>query len=414
MASTLGEHMFVTVGSVPGQGGTASVGLGRGDFRVQEVNHGQDRRSFVIIEVSASAVHRRADRFLARFGEGTQRTYAYHLVDHLRWLAATGLSEERLNIADLRRYMALCGVEYPGPMGVSWLARPLGPSALDVRAACLKGYYLDLTTRENVNCLLRAALSAVGPVSARARDRSMLGHLSSAAPVNPLLGGGAPRRYPRLLPDGATEVMLGAVRTARDRMIVTWLADSGMRIGELCGLWFCDLHLRSDHPCGERKAPHVHVVKRANPNRASAKRGFPAALVEGVVTGGIIRRASPAMVTAYHEYLIDDYHNLRALAQTDLVLVQLSGERAGAPLSTHGARQMLERAGRRGGLGRVRPHAFRHSWATALAEATGGNLKAVADEGGWKSAQTVEDTYAHLAGSAALEAALARVWGTRP
>ena len=359
-------------------------------------------------------MHRRADRFLARFGEGTQRTYAYHLVDHLRWLAATGLSEERLNIADLRRYMALCGVEYPGPMGVSWLARPLGPSALDVRAACLKGYYLDLTTRENVNCLLRAALSAVGPVSARARDRSMLGHLSSAAPVNPLLGGGAPRRYPRLLPDGATEVMLGAVRTARDRMIVTWLADSGMRIGELCGLWFCDLHLRSDHPCGERKAPHVHVVKRANPNRASAKRGFPAALVEGVVTGGIIRRASPAMVTAYHEYLIDDYHNLRALAQTDLVLVQLSGERAGAPLSTHGARQMLERAGRRGGLGRVRPHAFRHSWATALAEATGGNLKAVADEGGWKSAQTVEDTYAHLAGSAALEAALARVWGTRP
>ena len=41
--------------------------------------------------------------------------------------------------------------------------------------------------------------------------------------------------------------MLAAVRTARDRMIVTWLADSGLRVGELCGVWFCDLHLRTDH-----------------------------------------------------------------------------------------------------------------------------------------------------------------------
>jgi hypothetical protein len=67
------------------------------------------------------------------------------------------------------------------------------------------------------------------------------------------------------------------------------LAGSGMRIGELCGLWFCDLHLRRDHPCGQRRGPHVHVVKRINPNGAAAKRGYPAAVVDGVVTGGIAR-----------------------------------------------------------------------------------------------------------------------------
>jgi len=53
---------------------------------------------------------------------------------------------------------------------------------------------------------------------------------------------------------------------------------------------------------------------------------------------------------------------------------------------------MIERAGRRAGLGLIKPHAFRHSWASALTEATGGNTKAVADEGGWMSAQTVETT----------------------
>ena len=163
--------------------------------------------------------------------------------------------------------------------------------------------------------------------------------------------------------------------------------------------------------CGERKGPHVHIVKRRNLNGASAKTGRPVKIVDGVITGGTIRRASPAMVDSYHEYVAEDYYRVRALAQTDLVLVHTVGATAGQALSTHGARQMIERAGRRAGLGLVKPHAFRHTWATALTEATGGNTKAVADEGGWSSSQTVEETYAHLAGDPTLEAALATIWG---
>jgi integrase len=379
-------------------------------LRVQPVNHRDGRRSYVVVDVAAGAVHRRADRFLATFSEGTQRTYAYHLVDHLRWLEAHGYSEDSVTVEDLKRYMALCGAQHAGPLGVPWRDVSLSDNALAVRAACLKGYYLDLTGREGINPTLRAALSATQLATGRDRDRSLLGHLARSLPANPLSRGVPPRRHPRMLPDGTTDVMLASVRTARDRMIVTWLSDSGMRIGELSGLWFCDLHLVRDHRCGQRKSPHVHVVKRSNPNRASAKKGFPATVIDGVVTGGIIRRASPAMISSFHEYLAEDYHRVRAAATTDLVLVQLAGERAGEPLSTHGVRQMLDRAGRRGGLGRVRPHAFRHTWATALTEATGGNTKAVADEGGWTSAQTVEDTYAHLAGDTALDAALQRVW----
>jgi len=381
------------------------------DLRVQVVNHRGGQRSHVVLDVSSGVVHRRAEGFLAGFGEGTQRTYAYHLVDHLRWLAAYGYREDTVGIGDLRRYMALCGVEFTGPLGTPWRATPLSESAQQVRAACVKGYYLDLTTREGVNEPLRAALSARRLVNGKDRDRSMLGHLTTSMAANPLSHGTPPRRHPRLLPDGAAAAMLDAVRTARDRMIVTWLADSGLRIGELCGVWFCDLHLRADHRCGERKGPHVHLVRRRNPNGASAKTGRPARVVDGIVTGGTVRRASPAMVATYHEYLIEDYHRLRAVADGSLVLVQLTGEHAGAGLSTHGARQMLERAGRRAGLGVIKPHAFRHTWATALTEATGGNTKAVADEGGWASAATVEDTYAHLAGDAGLEAALHRVWG---
>jgi len=80
----------------------------------------------------------------------------------------------------------------------------------------------------------------------------------------------------RLWPELAERpVMLALCKTA---------VATGMRIGELCGLWFCDLHVRKDHPCGERQGPHVHIVKRVNPNRASAKTGFPALVVNGMVS----------------------------------------------------------------------------------------------------------------------------------
>jgi hypothetical protein len=49
------------------------------DLRVQVANHQGGQRSYVVLDVSTGVVHRRAERFLAGFGEGMQRTYAYRL-----------------------------------------------------------------------------------------------------------------------------------------------------------------------------------------------------------------------------------------------------------------------------------------------------------------------------------------------
>ena len=117
-----------------------------------------------------------------------------------------------------------------------------------VRATCLKGCYVDVTTREDVNsrrCARRCRRNGWSTAGIGTGRRWGTGGVGG---VERLTRGVLPRKHPRLLPDGARDRMLDAVRTARDRMIVTWLGDSGMRIGELCGLWFCDLHLRKDHP----------------------------------------------------------------------------------------------------------------------------------------------------------------------
>jgi len=95
------------------------------DIRVQLVNHRGGQCSYLVLDVATGSVHNHADKFLSSFCEGTQRTYAYHLVDHLRWLAVNGYHEDSIRIQDVMRYLALCAPsttghwEHPG-VRVRW------------------------------------------------------------------------------------------------------------------------------------------------------------------------------------------------------------------------------------------------------------------------------------------------------
>ena len=67
-------------------------GLVVGDLRVQVPERAGGRRSFTIVWPEG-AVHEAADAFLRTHdGSGTQRTYAFLLVDHLRWLEREALT----------------------------------------------------------------------------------------------------------------------------------------------------------------------------------------------------------------------------------------------------------------------------------------------------------------------------------
>jgi Phage integrase family len=172
-----------------------------------------------------------------------------------------------------------------------------------------------------------------------------------------------------------------------------------------------DLHLREGAACGQCRAPHLHVCHRpGNPNRAEAKTKLPWRVDDGAVVGGLIKRVSPAMVHTYFDYITTEYRC--AAADHGMLLVQLQGNRAGQPWAPVAARRMLARAGKRAGLGVVKPHAFRHSFASAVLEASGGDLLIARDAGGWASARMVEEVYGHVdVHDAAFAAALRTVWG---
>ena len=154
----------------------------------------------------------------------------------------------------------------------------------------------------------------------------------------------------------------------------------------------------------------MHVCHRdGNPNRAAAKTKHPWRAVNGTVTGGLIKRASPAMIHAYFEYITTEYP---PGAGHGMLLVQLRGESAGQPWAADAARGMLRRAGDAGRAGQGHPHAFRHVFATAVLDASGGNLVITRDAGGWASAVVVSETYGHAdLHDPAFDAALRRVWG---
>jgi len=278
-------------------GGLMGQGLVIGDLRVQHVD-GRRGRSFTIVWPEGK-VHEQADRFLrAHDGSGTQRTYAYLLVDHLRWLERECLPPESVTLRDLQRYMGIVGARVAMPLGEPWRAgkRPYGQDTLSAAASCLKGFYLHLAAL-GINRELGGQLNRTRLPARADRDRALLGHLGRELPANPLAPRRVRRRHPKMLPDGARDLLGQAVMTARDRLVVTWLGDGGFRIGELCGLHLADLHLHEDAPCGDCQSPHVHVCHRdGNANRARAKTKYPWSLEDGVIRGGMVRRASPAMV----------------------------------------------------------------------------------------------------------------------
>ena len=123
-----------------------------------------------------------------------------------------------------------------------------------------------------------------------------------------------------------------------------------------------------------------------------------------------IKRVSPAMIHTYFDYITTEYP--RGGTDHGMLLVQLHGDRAGQPWAPVAARRMLARAGQRAGLGMIRPHAFRHSFTSAVLDASGGNPVIARDAGGWASATMVDEVYGHVdVHDPTFDAALRTVWG---
>lgn len=370
-------------------------------FSVRKVRHGDGNQSYWIFTPELQ-VHRPSLNVLCRYKTSTQQTYAYSLVDHLNWLLVNGKTPDTVTFNDLRRYMNGVTGQLDGVYGAAWrkpTQKPVGASAAGNVATVVKAYYLALAVSGNVSPALVEALSS-SHVVRRGRSRG-------TGEANPLAPKKAARR-PSFLPDEVVQALFapGVLTTARDVMIVTWLHDAGIRVGGLCGLRFCDLHLIRHHPCGQRADPHIHVVGRDdNPNGARAKAHAQVNVAsDGTVLDGVIRAVSADMISTFHAYLLDEFHPIQHLVDHDQIVVHVLGKTPGAALRTAGVRKMLVRACKRAGLQvRVTPHGFRHKAAAAFYAESDFNAEMVAQEFGWASPEMVTELYGKSANRHAMK-----------
>lgn len=314
-----------------------------------------------------------ADSFLrhVRFGrdgaESTTRSYAYSIALFLRWCSGSGRTWQA-GVEQIGLFMTWLAHALPAASGADVGAVMAGPGAAPARGArrvnavlaAVRGMTVHAVAAGTggghlVPLLYEIADDRDLPAEARAGDGRMSWRMRArhrvCEPDSPVTRAA----------DADIALLLGACRSARDRLIVLLLARAGLRRGEAAGLRRSDVHLLADSRSLGCEIPraHLHVVRREdNPNGAWAKSRRPRVVPLDFLT-----------VQAFDTYQLERAA-AAAAAASDFVLVNLFRPPAGAPMRLDAINELVAAASRRAGIDPpVRPHQLRHAFGSNVADA---------------------------------------------
>jgi integrase len=184
-----------------------------------------------------------------------------------------------------------------------------------------------------------ASLDQLAPASRHSYTRTVNGFLTWARKEGEAVQAkGQLPRLPQRVVRTLTRAQITSVEEGaaneRDALIVRVLADTGMRVGELCGLRIGDLN---------DKHPATLKVK----GKGAKERQVP---------------ITPALAGRIRRHI----RRREEDARTDHVFLSRNRSRVGdyAPLQTSGVEQLVRELGIKAGIDSLHPHLFRHSYAT--------------------------------------------------
>jgi site-specific recombinase XerD len=270
----------------------------------------------------------------------TVRAYAYDLLHFSRWLGGEGVHLAAVGTDTLLRYLAANReARLPGQRDnviVLRSGRALGyaPTTVNRRLAAISGLFSFRLMRDP------AAGNPVprGPAarrSARGERTGLLGHLHRPKPRS-LLRVREPRRLPRGLGREEITALLASFRAERDRAIAGLMLFSGLRSAEVLGLRVSDVDIGRGW---------ARVIGKGDKERRVPIDPDVAALVQS--------------------YLLAE----RPETTSTTLFVVAKGPHRGRPLTPAGLRRVFRYHRERSGVAAAHPHALRHSFGTALAEA---------------------------------------------
>ena len=270
----------------------------------------------------------------------TVRAYAFDLLAFARWLVDEGLAVDEVSTEVLLRFLAFCRATSPAgrPGGNVYSIRDgrnVGYAATTInrRLAAISGLFSSRG--------LAAGGAAPGPGGPAARRPAagerggLLGHLR-APKRSSRLRVREPRRLPRGLDRAEITALLGSFRTDRDRAIAGLMLFSGLRSAEVLGLRVRDVDIARGW---------VRVI-----GKGDKERRVP---------------LDPDVAGLIQTYLFAE----RPESDSDTLFLVAKGPNRGQPLTPAGLRTVFRYHRSKTGVPAGHPHALRHSFGTALAEA---------------------------------------------
>jgi len=275
------------------------------------------------------------------YSRQTVRAYAFDLLHFLRWLSVDGLALEDVNTDALLRYLTACRT--------TLLAHQQGDNVYSIRDGRNSGYAARTINRRLAT--LSALFSfrsprdpaATNPVprgrearqTTRGERAGLLGHVARPAPRSRLRVR-EPRRLPRGLEPSETAALLSSFVTVRDRAIAGLMLFCGLRSCEVLSLSVSDVDIALGW---------VRVLGKGDKERRVPVDREVAALIQSYV--------------------------LTERPETDsrALFVVAKGPTRGRPLTAAGLRTIFRYHRARARVPAGHPHALRHTFGTALAEA---------------------------------------------
>ncbi|MDA8355643.1 MAG: tyrosine-type recombinase/integrase [Actinomycetota bacterium] len=270
------------------------------------------------------------------------RVYGFALLAFCRWLAAEALTLDEVSTDVLLRYLAACRKATvpgrPGPNVVGMDGRRVdgyAPATVNHRLAAISGLFGFRAMRD-------PGVPSPVPRGREARRLStgerngLLAHVARRPRQRSALRLREPKRLPQALERTEVVALLGSLRTWRDRAIAGLMVFCGLRSGEVLSLEVKDVDI------GGR---WLRVR-----GKGSKERRVP---LDVDVAGAI------------QTYLLAE----RPETASARLFVVAKGPTRGKPLTPAGLRTIFRYHRGLAGVPGGHPHALRHSFGTALAEA---------------------------------------------
>jgi integrase/recombinase XerD len=342
-------------------------------MKVQRIKYPNGQFSWIVIDNNFLPIQP-IEQFL-KYCESLERSphtieaYARHLKLYWEFISSNQINWKEIQLNQLAEFIPWLRRHNPNVLSIEEQDSRRSERTINTIISAVYSFYDYHFRRGEVKDL---NLYRESPFKGKA-FKPFLHHISKSKPTQTkLIKLKEPKRAIKTFSKEEVKVLINACINIRDKLLLSLLHETGMRIGQALGLRHEDF-IPWDN--------QIKIVPRNNINNARAKTHSAYSI-----------DVSIELMSLYSDYFAYEYPEDLV---TDYVFVNLYGKRKGYPMNYANISDLFKRLRKKTGIQEAHPHMFRHTHATDLVEA-GVDASFIKDRLGHASIQTTINTYTHI------------------